>query len=274
MAVATGASEKRGKAADALLEKLEDDIWRAAEKSGHKIHSTYRGGSGYAFASIKHQLDRLAAGNFGTAYSSDGQELSPKATRQIAAQWAKAIGRARTNDVTHTVFSARAGTDPKAFAKAVAATLDEEFAGFKFAVASHADKKHVHVHAVNQNRNGAGEKLRVSKAGLERVRSSLVRNARENGNDMVHMTRDDTGSAPGYSKENAAAVRRGQAGPATEAAVNAKRASKFTSVATEKAAARQARAVREWQAAAKHLKQDASPDAPKAYERAKKIVAD
>ena len=258
--VATGASEKRGKAADVLLEKLEDDIWRAAENYGHIIHSTYRGGSGYAFAGVKHQLDRLAAGDFGEAYSSDGEELSPKATWQIAAQWAKAIGRARTNDVTHTVFSARAGTDPKAFAKAVAATLDEEFAGFKFAVASHDDKKHVHVHAVIQNRNGAGEKLRVSKADLERVRSTLARNARENGIDMVHMTRDDTGSAPGYSKEDAAAVRKGQAGSATEAAVKAKRANKFTSAATEKASARQTQAAREWQTAAEHLKADPSPD--------------
>ncbi|MFM9974470.1 MAG: relaxase/mobilization nuclease domain-containing protein [Beijerinckiaceae bacterium] len=274
VAVATGASEKRGKAADVLLEKLEDDIWRAAQKSGHKIHSTYRGGSGYAFAGIKHQLDRLAAGDFGTAYSSDGQELSSKGTRQIAAQWAKAIGRARTNDVTHTVFSARAGTAPKAFAKAVAETLDEEFAGFKFVVASHADKKHVHVHAVIQNRNGAGEKLRVSKADLERVRSTLARNARENGIDMVHMTRDDTGSAPGYSKEDAAAVRKGQARPATEAAVKAKQANDFAPAATEKAAARQAQAAREWQAAAENLKSDSSPEAAKAYVRAQKIVAD
>ena len=274
VAVATGASEKRGRSADALLEKLENDIGRAADELGHTIQSTQRGGSGYAYAGVKHQLDRLAAGDFGPAYSSDGEELSPKATRQIAAQWAREIGRSRTNDVTHTVFSARPGTDQQAFAKAVAATLDEEFAGFKFVVASHADKKHVHVHAVIQNRNGAGEKLGVSKADLERIRASLARNARENGIDMVHMTRAETGSAPGYSKEQAAAVERGQAGRTTQSAVNAKRAHGVTPAATEKAAARQAQAAREWQAAADHLKRDSSREAAKAYERAQKIVAD
>ena len=272
VAVATAASEKRGGSAGALLEKLENDIGRAADELGHAIQSTQRGGSGYAYAGVKHQLDRLAAGDFGPAYSSDGLELSPKATRQIAVQWAKKIGRTRPNDVTHTVFSARPGTDQRAFAKAVAATLDEEFAGFKFVVASHADKKHVHVHAVIQNRNGAGERLGISKADLERIRASLARNARENGIDMVHMTRAETGSAPTYSKEQAAAVDRGQAGRTTQSAVNAKRAHGVTPAATEKAAARQAQAAREWQAAAEHLKRDPSPEASKAYARAQKIV--
>jgi len=205
-----------------------------------------REGSGHAFSGIRHQLDRFARGDFGEAFDRRGATFTPDAVRAEAADWTRATGRRPSHDVIHTVFSARPGTDREALRRAVLATLDEEFGGFRFAVAGHADTRHVHIHAVIQTRSRAGDRLRVSKDDLDRIRETFAARAREQGVAMVNLSRDDLATTRGYSKEDKAAVRAGMAGRAAAERVRAKQTHAAEPATPPEQARRRAQAAAEW----------------------------
>lgn len=256
VAMSTKRAEKSGRG----LDEMHDAFVAAVKRRGETLTFTSSDGSGRGFAGIKHQLDRFAHGDFGDAYGDDGATFEASRSRAEAAAWAKAVGRSRPNDVIHTVFSARPGTDAAAFRRAVLSTLDENFGGFRFVVAGHDDKRHVHIHAVIQTRNAAGERLRVSKGDLDRIRSTLAEKARDEGIAMVHMTRADLASAPPYTRQEAAAVREGRAGPRTTERVRAKTADAGATVVPPGDTVRRKAAVKEWRAAADHLMDEVPRD--------------
>lgn len=260
VAVATEAREKRGKHAKDVMRELHDAFDDAAAARSSTITFSSRDASGHAFAGIKHQLDRFKAGDFGLAFDDAGIALDATDTRTLARSWTSAIGRGRANDVIHTVFSARAGTDRAAFQRAVLATMDEKFGEYRFAVAVHDDKQHVHVHAVIQTHNRAGERLVLYKADLESVRETLAEHARANGIEMVHLRRDDLASARSFSKEDAAAVRTGRAGPSAQARYEAKTRDAPAPPTSAAQEARRAQSRREWRDAESYLAQQTPVD--------------
>jgi len=166
----------------------------------------------------------------------NGERVAPEDLKALEREWMQTLAPRASRDLFHVVFSARAGTDPVRFTRAVESALDREFGDHRFAYALHQDRRHVHVHAVIVSRSILGRKLDPRKADLYRYRETLAEAAREQGIAMV-ATRKDRSAPRAFSMAQANLVERGEAHEATRIRVAAKRQTSTTAtpVATDKA---------------------------------------
>ena len=127
--------------------------------------------------------------------------------------WSSHIRTVEPRNAFHVIFSARAGTDPQAMARAVRDFLGEQVAGHRWITAHHPETGHVHVHAMISARDDVGKALRLTKPELYEWREQFAAKAREHGIAMVATRRADVAATRPYSQAQAGACERAKADP-------------------------------------------------------------
>jgi hypothetical protein len=127
--------------------------------------------------------------------------------------WSSHIRTVEPRNAFHVIFSARAGTDPKAMTRAVRDFLSEQVAGHRWITAHHPDTGHVHLHAMISARDDVGKALRLTKPELYEWRERFAAKAREQGIAMVATRRADVAATRPYSQAQAGAYERGRQDP-------------------------------------------------------------
>jgi hypothetical protein len=188
-----------------------------AGSTGLRLVSTAHGVAG-----VRRAFQLLENNERSVVLRETGDGVSAEDLKPLGRDWVHTMAPRASRDLFHVVFSARAGSDPVRFTRAVERALDREFADHRFAYTLHQDRSHVHVHAVIVSRSILGQKLNPRKADLHRYRETLAEAAREQGIAMA-ATRRDRASPRAFTMAQAKLVERGEAHEATRIRVAAGR---------------------------------------------------
>lgn len=144
---------------------------------------------------------------------SDGDDLkvlqrADKAAAELYGAWKSDFKTIEPRNVYHVLFSARAGTDPKAMLEAARNHLSEQIPDHKWVIAHHPETKHVHVHAIILARSELGGQLRFAKPELYEWRENFAEKAREQGIAMVATSRMDLAASRPFNARQAGAYER------------------------------------------------------------------
>lgn len=229
--------------------RIEGRMAAVLEAGGAEAVSLELKGTGHGIEGVGYQLARLSGKGSRPVHTERLELVEGEGVRTLVKSWGAVIRPRAPRDVFHVVFSARAGTDHDGFERAVQAVLDREFAGHAYALAPHADKRHVHVHVVIKARGLDGRKLDPRIPDLARYREALATAAREQGIAMVATRRPELGATRPYTLAHAQLTERGVAGERTRQRVAEKRAQAQLPEPHPKRRAAAARAASEWQAA-------------------------
>lgn len=213
-----GALKARGKGEGStrVVERAEADFERRLADAG-VIAEVRILGAAISEKSGRYFLEKfLRTEKVITSSECDPVKSSPSVKEQADSIWRSWSSHIRTiepRNAFHVIFSARAGTDPKAMTRAVRDFLSEQVAGHRWMTVHHPDTGHIHVHAMISARDDVGKPLRLTKPELYEWREGFAAKARENGIAMVVTRRADFAATRPYSQAQAGAYERGRQDP-------------------------------------------------------------
>ncbi|MBE0703674.1 MAG: relaxase/mobilization nuclease domain-containing protein, partial [Afipia sp.] len=195
------------KAADIVRQRFDESELGSGIEAHFRFHG-YGNGVRFATARVRDLVERFNGGvrdetGHLLATSEDAGDLVQKS-------WRHEMHSRKGRDVVHLIVSARAGTDPQAFQKAVRDFLGVQFGGHRYVFAVHdpsqdpkemsagGKRPHIHAHAIITMRSETGERIHTSPKVFREWRSRMAEQARDHGIDMEFTDRRDQSSAPAY----------------------------------------------------------------------------
>lgn len=240
-------------------------------------------GNGVEFGTAK--IRSIVDAHPGNVRDNDGNIIADAdaAGKLVQQNWRWYMHSRKGREVMHLIISARAGTDPDAFAAAAREFLADQFAGHKYVFTAHdpfhdpksegegGKRPHIHVHAIIAMKDAEGTRLRTSPAVFKEWRAVMASRARDHGIAMEMSDRREFATAPAYTRNQVRAVhvlgRTEHVGtsPAAQSRYDAKRTGALSLATSYRSVEYAKLAIQAWEAIAEGSFNDEVRDIAKNY---------